>query len=56
MRPFEISIGTYPGIVFGFRTYPGVDAEGNEVCSHVLYMPFISIGIEFNNIEDETNR
>ncbi len=53
---FELSIGTYPGIVLGFRTYPGVDKDGNSVNSHVLYLPFVSIGIEFNNTKDETNR
>lgn len=53
---FEISIGTYPGIVLGFRTYPGVDKSGKDLNSHVLYLPFISIAIEFNNAEDETNR
>ena len=56
MRDFEISMGYYPGILLGFRTYQGVDPDGNELNSHVLYIPFVSIGIEFNNTEDETNR
>jgi len=53
MRDFEMSMGFYPGILLGFRTYPGYDAEGNEVSSHVLYLPFVSVGIEFYKIEGE---
>ena len=53
---FELSIGTYPGIVLGFRTYPGVDKDGKDLNSHVLYFPFVSVAIQFNNTEDEANR
>lgn len=51
MIDFELSIGFYPGIVLGFRSYPGYDSEGNKVNQHVLYLPFVSVGIEFFNKE-----
>ena len=51
MRDFELSIGFYPGILLGFRTYPGYDIDNNSVNSHVLYLPFVSVGIEFYNKE-----
>lgn len=47
MRDFEISAGYYPGILIGFRTYPGYDHDNNPLNSHVLYLPFVSIGIQF---------
>lgn len=42
---WELSIGLYPGILLGFRTYK----EENQV-THVLYIPFIDVClIVFNN-------
>jgi len=35
---WALEIGFYPGILFGFRSYPHSDAT-----SHVLYVPFINI-------------
>ena len=35
---WEITIGFYPGIVVGFRSYEGEDRN-----NHVLYLPFIDI-------------
>ena len=35
---WEITIGFYPGIMIGFRTYPQDDRN-----NHVLYLPFIDI-------------
>jgi len=33
-----LSLGTYPGVLFGIRSYP----EQNQT-DHVLYLPFIDI-------------
>lgn len=38
MRSWQLEIGTYPGILFGIRTY--VEETFRE---HVLYMPFIEL-------------
>ena len=38
MREWELSVGFYPGIIIGFRTY--LQADRNN---HVLYLPFIDI-------------
>jgi len=52
MRDFEMNIGFYPGILLGFRTYPGYDMDNNPLNSHVLYLPFVSIGIQFYKEEE----
>ena len=39
---WSLSIGFYPGILFGMRTY----AEEKQT-SHVFYLPFIDVAIEF---------
>jgi hypothetical protein len=43
---WSLSIGFYPGILFGARTYE----EENQV-THVLYIPFVDIALEipYNN-------
>ena len=38
MREWELSVGFYPGIIIGFRTYVQKDRN-----NHVLYLPFIDI-------------
>ena len=38
MREWELSIGTYPGIMLGFRTYKEV-----ERTNHVFYIPFVDV-------------
>lgn len=43
-KGWELSIGTYPGILFGFRTY-----EEPTFSTHVLYLPFINIVLEIDN-------
>jgi hypothetical protein len=43
-RYWSITIGFYPGILFGFRTY-----EEKEFNTHVLYLPFIDIALEIDN-------
>ena len=35
---WELSIGFYPGIVVGFRSY-----EQEKCNNHVLYLPFVDI-------------
>ena len=35
-----IELGLYPGILFGFRTYPEED-----FVTHVLYLPFIDLAL-----------
>lgn len=40
---WELSIGLYPGILFGIRTY-----EEPEFNTHVLYLPFIDIALEIS--------
>ena len=35
---WEITVGFYPGILVGFRSY-----ENNDRNNHVLYIPFIDI-------------
>ena len=37
-KDWELSVGIYPGILLGFRTY----AEVNK-SNHVLYLPFVDI-------------
>ncbi len=41
MTNYEVSIGTYPGVVIGARTYRNQDGRVN----HVIYLPFIDICI-----------
>ncbi len=46
---WEISVGLYPGILLGFRSYKldGSDDDGVEFIqtTHVLYIPFIDISL-----------
>ncbi len=42
---WELSLGLYPGLLIGFRTY-----NEKDFATHVLYMPFIDIALTvFNN-------
>ena len=43
-RTWTFSIGLYPGILFGIRTYEEVDFK-----THVLYLPFIDFALEIDN-------
>jgi len=43
-RYWSISIGFYPGILVGFRTY-----EEKDFNTHVLYLPFVDIAFEIDN-------
>jgi hypothetical protein len=39
-KSWVIELGLYPGILFGFRSYP----EENMI-THVLYIPFVDIAL-----------
>lgn len=41
MKYWEFSVGLYPGILFGIRSYPE-----KEYTQHVLYLPFIDFCLE----------
>lgn len=41
MKNWSLSIGLYPGVLIGMRSYP----EANYV-QHVLYLPFIDLCLE----------
>ena len=41
MRNWELSIGLYPGVLLGIRSYVEQD-----FVQHVLYLPFIDICLE----------
>jgi hypothetical protein len=42
-KDWELSLGLYPGILFGFRTY-----EEPTFNTHVLYLPFINIALQID--------
>ena len=48
MKTWRVSIGLYPGILIGIRSY-----EQEDVVQHVLYLPFIDIAFEFVKEENE---
>jgi len=37
---WELSVGLYPGILIGFRTY-----KEETYATHVLYLPFVDIAL-----------
>ena len=40
MRDWEMSVGFYPGVLIGIRSYGVLEPHKNRV-DHVLYLPFI---------------
>ena len=40
-KVWSLSIGTYPGILLGIRTY-----HEDQQTTHVLYLPFIDLALE----------
>ena len=50
MREWELSIGFYPGIIVGFRSY-----EQDDRNNHVLYLPFIYICLTVLKNVDESD-
>ena len=51
MKDWDLSIGFYPGILFGIRTY--YNKKGN---SHVFYLPLIDLCITIYNERENFNR
>ena len=48
MKNWSLSIGLYPGILVGFRSY-----ESEDRTTHVAYVPFIDLALEiYHNVED----
>jgi len=43
-KTWTFSIGIYPGILFGIRTYEEIDFK-----THVLYLPFVDFALEIDN-------
>ena len=43
MKGWEISIGLYPGVLIGVRSY-----VEEEYVQHVIYLPFVDICIEID--------
>lgn len=41
---WSMTLGTYPGVLFGIRTY-----EGPTSTQHVFYLPFVDIAIEIKH-------
>ena len=42
-KQWSLSIGTYPGILLGMRSY-----EEEEQTTHVFYLPLIDIALEIH--------
>ena len=43
-KSWTLSVGIYPGILVGIRTYEEADFK-----THVLYLPFVDIALEIDN-------
>jgi len=41
MRNWDLSVGLYPGILLGMRTYHGINKT-----SHVFYLPLVDLCID----------
>jgi len=50
MGNWEFSLGFYPGILIGFRSY-----QQNDRNNHVLYLPFVDMCITIFKT-DESNK
>ena len=42
---WSLSIGFYPGVLLGFRTY-----EEKHMDTHVLYLPLVDLALEINKL------
>ncbi len=51
MKRWDISIGLYPGILIGLRTY-----KSKNFVSHVFYLPLIDLCINIYNERKEFTR
>jgi len=47
---WEISLGFYPGILFGVRSY---DYNETNTTDHVLYLPFVDLCLTIYKEEDD---
>jgi hypothetical protein len=43
-KSWSVSIGLYPGILFGVRSY-----KEKTFTTHVFYLPFVDLAIEIDN-------
>ena len=50
MNNWNLSIGLYPGILFGIRTY-----REKEYVQHVLYVPFLDLCLEIEQKTEDDN-
>ena len=50
MHQWEISLGFYPGILVGFRSY-----EQDDRNNHVLYLPFVDLCVTILKEFDESD-
>jgi hypothetical protein len=48
MQKWELSVGFYPGILLGFRSY-----DQDDRSNHVLYIPFIDVCLTILRDTDE---
>ena len=51
MKQWDISLGLYPGILIGLRTY-----KTKHITSHVFYLPLIDLCINVYNERKEFTR
>lgn len=42
-KGWALSLGVYPGILLGFRTY-----KASDMITHVLYIPFVDLALEID--------
>ena len=56
MRDWDLSVGLYPGILLGMRTYHGLNEEGEYRTSHVFYLPLIDLCIDIYDERTNFNR
>ena len=48
MQKWELSVGFYPGILLGFRSY-----DQDDRSNHVLYIPFVDVCLTMLKDTDE---
>ena len=56
MKDWDLSIGFYPGILLGVRTYHGRTEDGEYKVSHVFYLPLFDLCINIYNEGTDINR
>ena len=44
MKAWELSLGIYPGVLMGIRSYPS-----EKYSEHVLYLPFVEFCLTIYN-------